>query len=78
MASHEQAEKLTRLKVGGISPLALINRGFDMILDDTARQFASIYLSAGEKGINLRVPVDGLVTLTGAQFLDVGGEEKSD
>lgn len=71
MASHDEAEKLTRLQVGGISPLMLLNRGFEMILDENARAFDAIYLSAGKKGINLKVPVDGLLQVTGARVLDV-------
>ena len=71
MASHQQAEKMTRLKVGGISPLALINRGFDMVLDASAERFDAIYVSAGEKGINLRVPVEALIALTSARMLDI-------
>ena len=71
MATHEEAEKLTRLQVGGISPLALINRGFEIIVDESARQLAEIYVSAGEKGINLKVPVAGLMKVTGARFVDV-------
>ena len=73
MASHAEAEKMTRLKVGGISPLALLNRGFDMILDSCAKDFDSIYVSAGEKGINLRVAVDALLQLTGARLLEIAG-----
>jgi len=75
MATHEEAEKLTRLQVGGISPLALINRGFEIIVDESARQLAEIYVSAGEKGINLKVPVAGLMEVTGARFVDVAEDE---
>lgn len=74
MASHEEAERMTRLEVGGISPLALINRGFDIVLDASAQQYEEIYISAGEKGINIRVPVSGLRELTGATYLDVAEE----
>ena len=73
MASHGEAEELTGLEVGGISPLALINRGFDIVLDVTAREYETICISAGEKGINMGVPVEGLVQVTGADFVDVSG-----
>lgn len=74
MASHAEAEAMTRLKVGGISPLALLNRGFVTILDSSAREFRSIFVSAGEKGINLRVPVDALLEITGAPLLEIAGD----
>lgn len=77
MASHVEAEKLTRLQVGGISPLMLVNRGFEMVLDESAQSFDAIYVSAGKKGINLRVPVDGLISVTGPHVLDVAECEAS-
>lgn len=71
MASHSEAEELTGLEVGGISPLALINRAFDIVLDASAREYGKIWISAGEKGINIGVPVEGLTAITGANYLDV-------
>lgn len=70
MAGHEEAERLTRLQVGGISPLALLSRPFVILLDQRAREFDEIYVSAGKKGINLRVPVAGLQKVTGAEWVD--------
>lgn len=72
MASHEEAERLTGLQVGGISPLLLINRGFDILIDASAAEHDTIYVSGGEKGINLKLPVAALVELTGAKQVDVG------
>ena len=50
MAEHKQAEKLTKLQTGGISPLALINSGFDIYMDARARTLQTIAVSAGERG----------------------------
>jgi Cys-tRNA(Pro)/Cys-tRNA(Cys) deacylase len=69
MATHEQAESLTGLQTGGISPLALINKGFDTYLDDRALQFDAIAVSAGERGANLLVPVKDLIKLTRARLV---------
>ena len=71
LASQEEAEHLTRLQVGGISALMLINRGFDIVLDESAHVFESIFISAGQKGINIKVPVEGLISVTGASILDL-------
>jgi len=71
LATHAEAEAMTRLKVGGISPLVLINRGFDMVLDERAKRLEAIFISSGEKGINLRIAVSDIVELTGARILDV-------
>ncbi len=60
MAAHADAERLTGLKVGGISPLALQSKGWDVVLDSSAEAQQEILISAGQRGINLRVPVDDL------------------
>ncbi len=69
MASHEQAEKLTGLQTGGISPLALINKGFDIYIGQSALDFETIAVSAGERGVNLEIPVNPLIKLTNARMI---------
>ncbi|HEX6385203.1 MAG TPA: aminoacyl-tRNA deacylase [Anaerolineae bacterium] len=71
MASHQEAEALTGLQVGGISALALLNRGFAVYLDTSACQYEQIYVSAGERGLDVKVPVADLVKVTKARFADV-------
>lgn len=70
MATHRQAEELTGLQVGGISALALVNRGFDIRLDRAARQFDEIYVSAGARGLDVRLAVDDLIKVTGARIVE--------
>ena len=67
LATHQQAEKLTGLKTGGISPLALINRGFQVVVDISAQSLSEIYLSGGQRGLNIRIPPEALITLTNAK-----------
>jgi Cys-tRNA(Pro)/Cys-tRNA(Cys) deacylase len=67
MATHEQAERLTGLKVGGISALALLNRPFDVYIDASAHQFDQICVSGGQRGVDLLLAVADLVAVTGAQ-----------
>lgn len=69
MASHDQAEKLTGLKVGGISALALLNRPFDVYLDESAQQYERIIVSAGQRGADLELRVSDLVAVTGAHII---------
>jgi Cys-tRNA(Pro)/Cys-tRNA(Cys) deacylase len=73
MASHRDAEALTGLQVGGISALALLNRGFDVCLDRAAQDLERVSVSAGKRGINLRLAVPDLVRVTGAQWVDATG-----
>ncbi|MCC9076342.1 aminoacyl-tRNA deacylase [Litorilinea aerophila] len=69
MASHDQAEALTGLQTGGISPLALINRGFSVYLDHRALAFETIAVSAGQRGANVELPVQALIKLVGARVI---------
>lgn len=69
MATHKEAESLTGLKVGGISALALLNKGFAIYIDASAQQLEWIYVSAGQRGINLRVKVADLIKVTGAKVV---------
>ncbi len=71
MASHKDAEALTGLKVGGISALALTHKNWTVYLDGTATQQQHIYVSAGQRGTQLRVPVLGLMQVTRARVADV-------
>jgi Cys-tRNA(Pro)/Cys-tRNA(Cys) deacylase len=70
LAPHREAERLTGLKVGGISALALLNRGFDIYLDREATEQSHIYISAGRRGVNLCLPVTDLLRVTGARLVD--------
>ena len=69
MASHAEAESLTGLHTGGISPLALINKGFDVYLSDQAQAFDTIAVSAGQRGANVQLNVKDLVKLTNARLI---------
>ena len=70
MAPQREAEQLTGLKVGGISALALLNRGFDVFLDRRATGQNRIYISAGQRGINLCLAADDLLRVTAAQWVE--------
>jgi Cys-tRNA(Pro)/Cys-tRNA(Cys) deacylase len=71
LPTEREAERLTGLQAGGISPLALLQRGFQVALDASAVDYAEIYLSGGQRGLNLRLPVQALVDLTGALLAEI-------
>ena len=73
LATHQQAEKLTGLKTGGISPLALINRGFQVVIDLSAQSLPEIYVSGGQRGLNIRIPPEALIKLTNAEVGTIAG-----
>ena len=74
MSTHDQAEELTGLQTGGISPLALVNKGFDIYLDDRAKRWETIAVSAGQRGAQVQLAVADLVKLTRARWITLGGE----
>jgi Cys-tRNA(Pro)/Cys-tRNA(Cys) deacylase len=67
LTSQAEAETLTGLQTGGISPLALLNRGFIMIMDNSVEGLEYIHVSGGERGINLRMRVVDLQIITNAR-----------
>ena len=70
MALHDAAEKLTGLKVGGISALMLLNKGFDIYIDEAAKHHEQILISAGQRGVNVELAVVDLTKVTKARFID--------
>ena len=66
MASHRDAERQTGLRVGGISALALIGRGFEVFVEESATLFEEVLVSAGQRGYDVRLALADLIALTGA------------
>jgi Cys-tRNA(Pro)/Cys-tRNA(Cys) deacylase len=73
MASRREAEELTGLEVGGISALALLNRGFEVCLDRPALTLNRIHISGGSRGLDIELAVSDLVELTHACVVDASG-----
>ena len=72
-ATQKDAERLTKLKAGGISPLALINRGFEIVIDESVLNQELVHVSGGEIGLNIRLPSSDLVKITGAKVTKISG-----
>jgi Cys-tRNA(Pro)/Cys-tRNA(Cys) deacylase len=71
LPSEKEAEQLTGLQAGGISPLALINKGFQVVIDLSAQNFAEINVSGGQRGLNVALSPNDLVALTRARFAHI-------
>jgi Cys-tRNA(Pro)/Cys-tRNA(Cys) deacylase len=71
LPTEREAERLTGLQAGGISPLALINRGFQVVVDVSAQGLGEIIISGGERGLNIRLSVESLVGLTNARVAEI-------
>ncbi len=68
LPTEREAEHLTGLQAGGISPLALINRGFQVVIDASAQALAEFYISGGQRGLDIRLAPADLARLTRARF----------
>jgi len=68
LPTEREAEQLTGLQAGGISPLALINKGFQVVIDSSAQNFSEIHISGGQRGLNIRLSVNDIAKLTNARF----------
>lgn len=68
LPTEREAEQITGLQAGGISPLALLNKGFQVVIDSSAEQFREIHVSGGQRGLNIKLGVTDLAKLTNARL----------
>ncbi len=74
MAVHADAERLTGLQVGGISPLALRDKRWTVFLDSPAADAEHLVISAGRRGTQIRVPTTPLINLLNARLAFISTE----
>ena len=67
LPTEREAEELTGLQAGGISPLALINKGFQVVIDSAVQAYGKIYVSGGQRGLDIQLGVEDLIKLTNAR-----------
>jgi len=67
VSTQREAEKMTGLLSGGISPLALIHKGFQVVIDESAIERKTIMISGGQRGLQVQLTVQDLIRLTNAR-----------
>lgn len=77
LAAHADAEKLTGLQVGGISPLALLHKRWQVYLDRRALEETHLVISAGERGMQVRLETKAFIDLVSCQIIDVAEPSKT-
>ncbi len=71
LPTEKEAERITGLLAGGISPLALINKGFQIIIDESAKNLPEMHVSGGQRGLNISLSPLDLQKITNAKFAKV-------
>jgi Cys-tRNA(Pro)/Cys-tRNA(Cys) deacylase len=71
ITSMHEAEEMTGLQAGGISALALINKGFQVVIDASAQTLDVVMVSAGQRGLQVRLAPGDLARLVNGRFADV-------
>ena len=71
MASADDVTRCTGYVLGGVSPLAQKQR-LITVLDQSAMMLDSIFVSAGQRGLEIELAPTDLVSLTGATLAMIG------
>lgn len=71
MANQADVERSTGYILGGVSPLGQ-KKKLKTIIDISAKQFETIFVSAGRRGLEIELKPDDLATLTNGKYAEIG------
>lgn len=78
MATKKEAEQLTGAQIGGISALAQLNKGFEILLDKPARALETIHVSGGVRGVDIQLRVEDLIRVTKGKIVEATEETRNE
>jgi len=73
MADKQEVQRSTGYVLGGVSPLGQ-KRRLRTFIDQSARNFDTIYVSAGRRGMEIELAPEDLANLTDGRFSDLQQE----
>jgi Cys-tRNA(Pro)/Cys-tRNA(Cys) deacylase len=74
VTSQKEAEKITGLEAGGISPFALIHKGFQMLAHNTLNNQEKIAISGGQRGLTILIKATDLIRILNPKIADIADE----
>lgn len=74
LAPVELAERTSGYVVGGISPFGQ-RRALPTIIDAAAQQWQTVFVSGGQRGLDLELSPKELLAVTRGRFWPIGGEK---
>lgn len=70
LADASDVERSTGYVLGGVSPLGQKKR-LKTIIDSSAEQYETVFVSAGRRGLEIELSPDDLLKLTNGQFAEI-------
>ena len=70
MANAEQVKKITGFTIGGVSPVAHLNK-VDIYIDESLKRFANIFAAAGHPNAVFKIDFKNLKEITKGVILDI-------
>tara|TARA_B100002051_G_scaffold246190_1_gene254095 strand:+ start:612 stop:1094 length:483 start_codon:yes stop_codon:yes gene_type:complete len=70
MANAEQVKKITGFTIGGVSPVAHLNK-VDIYIDESLKRFANIFAAAGHPNAVFKIDFKNLKEITNGLIMDI-------
>ncbi len=70
MADKTNVQRITGYLLGGVSPIAQ-KKTFKTVIDDSALEFSTIFVSAGRRGLQVELSPEDLAVQTHADFYSI-------